>query len=169
VGRSSGRIAHALGLPRAEVTRIRMAAPLHDVGKIGIPDSILLSTKKLSKKDREIMQGHCRIGAALLTSPDVPLLGLAADIALTHHECWSGGGYPQGLEGEEIPLAGRIVAIADTFDALTHARPYKKAWPVDEALSEIRRLSGVAFDPEVVDVFDDLVRSADLAAATAEA
>ncbi len=169
VGRLSGRIAQALGLPRDEARRIRMAAPLHDVGKIGIPDSILLSTKRLSKSDREVMKGHCQIGAALLFSPDVALLGLAADIALTHHECWDGSGYPKGLTGAETPLAGRIVSVADTFDALTHIRPYKKAWPADEALREIRRLSGVSFDPDVVAAFERLTRETDVTSVTVEA
>ena len=161
VGRSSGRIAQALGLLPHEVVRIRMAAPLHDVGKIGIPDSILLSPGRLSVAEYEVMKGHCEIGAALLASADVPLLALAADIALTHHECWDGSGYPKGLTGPETPLAGRIVAVADTFDALTHARPYKKAWGAGTALEEIKRLSGVAFDPDVVGVFEELVKGAE--------
>ncbi|MEX2049260.1 MAG: HD domain-containing phosphohydrolase [Gemmatimonadota bacterium] len=156
VGRSAGRIAQALGLQRDDVVRIRLAAPLHDVGKIGIPDSILLSTGRLSPSDFEVMKGHCAIGAALLSSPDVPLLQLAAEIAMSHHECWNGSGYPHGLAGEDVPLPGRIVAVADTYDALTHARPYKEAWSTDAALAEIRRLSGVSFDPDVVTVFEGL-------------
>jgi putative two-component system response regulator len=157
VGQASGRIAKALGLPRRLVTRIRMAAPLHDVGKIGIPDSILLSASRLSKSDFEIMKTHCAIGADLLASPDVPVLELAAEIALSHHECWDGSGYPKGVAGTDVPLAGRIVAVADTFDALTHARPYKEAWPVETALEEVRRLSGVTFDPDVVEAFEEVL------------
>jgi putative two-component system response regulator len=153
VGRSAGRIAEALALDPYEVSRIRMAAPLHDVGKIGIPDSILLSSGKLSRADFEVMKTHCSIGADLLSSEDVPLLGLAAEVALTHHEWWDGSGYPAGLSGDAVPLSGRIVAVADTFDALTHSRPYKKAWPVDRAFEELTRLSGQAFDPDVVDAF----------------
>jgi putative two-component system response regulator len=153
VGRSAGRIAEALGLDPHEVSRIRMAAPLHDVGKIGIPDSILLSSGKLSAGDFEVMKTHCTIGAHLLSSEDVPLLGLAAEVALSHHEWWDGSGYPAGLSGDSVPLSGRIVAVADTFDALTHSRPYKKAWPADAAFDELTRLSGRAFDAEVVDAF----------------
>ncbi|MGE0159223.1 MAG: HD domain-containing phosphohydrolase [Gemmatimonadales bacterium] len=153
VGRSAGRIAEALGLDPSEVARIRMAAPLHDVGKIGIPDSILLNAGKLSAADFEVMKTHCTIGADLLSSEDVPLLELAAEVALTHHECWDGSGYPAALAGDDVPLSGRIVAVADTFDALTHARPYKEAWSVERAFDEIDRLSGRSFDPEVVEAF----------------
>ena len=153
VGRSAGRIAEALDLEPSEVKRIRMAAPLHDVGKIGIPDSILLSSGKLSTSDFEVMKTHCSIGADLLASEDVPVLGLAAEVALTHHECWDGSGYPTGISGGEVPLSGRIVAVADTFDALTHSRPYKKAWPAERAFEELTRLSGRSFDPDVVDAF----------------
>ena len=153
VGRSAGRIAEALDLGPSEVSRIRMAAPLHDVGKIGIPDAILLNAGKLSPSDFAVMKTHCLIGADLLASDDVPLLGLAAEIALTHHECWDGSGYPRGLAGDVVPLSGRIVAVADTFDALTHSRPYKEAWPVERAFDEIERLSGRSFDPNVVEAF----------------
>ena len=159
VGRSSAAIARALGLSASEVRRLEMAAPLHDVGKIGIPDSILLSVSKLSEEEFEVMKTHCVIGADLLASEDVPLLGLAAEIALSHHECWDGSGYPNGLAGTDIPLPGRIVAVADTFDALTHARPYKKAWPVEGALDELRRLRGVAFDPDVLEAFEGTLRA----------
>jgi putative two-component system response regulator len=154
VGRSAGEIAGILGLPSDEVARIRMAAPLHDVGKIGIPDSILLSKERLSREDFDVMKTHCAIGADLLASEDVPLLWLAAEIALSHHECWDGSGYPSGLVGGAIPLCGRIVAVADTFDALTHSRPYKKAWLVDDAMEELARLRGISFDPDVVDAFE---------------
>jgi putative two-component system response regulator len=160
VGRSSAAIARTLGLTSTEVHWIEMAAPLHDVGKIGIPDSILLSADKLSAAEFELMKTHCVIGADLLASEDVPLLGLAAEIALSHHECWDGSGYPNGLAGSDIPLAGRIVAVADTFDALTHARPYKQAWPIEGAIEELQRLRGEAFDPEVIDAFEETVRGA---------
>lgn len=160
VGATSGRIARAIGLDAATSTGIEMAAPLHDVGKIGIPDAILLSNATLTAAEFEVMKTHCVIGADLLSSPDVPLLQLASEIALSHHERWDGAGYPRGLAGEEIPLAGRIVAVADTFDALTHSRPYKKAWSCQEALDELRRLSGAAFDAEIVEVFESsLARS----------
>jgi putative two-component system response regulator len=157
VGHASSQIAAALGLSRTFVNRIRMAAPLHDVGKIGIPDSILLSPERLSRAEFEVMKTHCVIGADLLASPNVPILEMAAEVALSHHERWDGSGYPRGLEGEDVPLTGRIVAVADTFDALTHARPYKAAWSTEEALAEVRRLSGMAFDPEVVSAFEDVV------------
>jgi putative two-component system response regulator len=157
VGQASSQVAEALGLSRTFVNRIRMAAQLHDVGKIGIPDSILLSAERLSRADFEVMKTHCVIGADLLASPDVPILAMAAEIAMSHHERWDGNGYPHGLEGEDVPLTGRIVAVADTFDALTHARPYKAAWSTEEALAEVRRLSGVAFDPEVVSAFENVV------------
>lgn len=157
VGRMSGRIAEALGLAPQLAARIQMAAPLHDVGKIGIPDAILLNASKLSQEDFEIMKTHCVIGADLLASPEVPLLALAAEIAWTHHEGWDGSGYPRGLTGVDVPLPGRIVAVADTFDALTHARPYKPAWPVEEAIAELRRLSGRAYDPDVVEAFESVV------------
>jgi putative two-component system response regulator len=160
VGRSSAAIARALGLPSHEVQWIEMAAPLHDVGKIGIPDSILLSADKLSPPEFELMKTHCLIGADLLASEDVPLLELAAEIALSHHECWDGSGYPNALAGSDIPLAGRIVSVADTFDALTHARPYKQAWPIEQAIDELERLRGTAFDPDVIDAFEETLRGA---------
>lgn len=159
VGRSAARIAEALGMTASEVTSIRIAAPLHDVGKIGVPDSILLSTGRLTEEEFEIMKTHCVIGAELLSSEDVPLLDLAAEIALSHHERWDGAGYPNGLAAAGIPLSGRIVAVADAFDALTTARPYKQAWSFDEAMGEVTDLSGVAYDPEVVEAFVDVMRS----------
>ncbi|HUF75009.1 MAG TPA: HD domain-containing phosphohydrolase [Longimicrobiales bacterium] len=157
VGLAAARIAKALGLSTNFVSRIRMAAPLHDVGKIGIPDSILLSANRLSKPDFEVMKTHCVIGADLLASPEVPILEMAAEIALSHHECWDGSGYPNGIDGDDVPLSGRIVAVADTFDALTHARPYKAAWSTEDALEEVRRLCGVTFDPEIVAAFEDVL------------
>ncbi len=105
------------------------------------------------------MKGHCVIGADLLASDDVPLLNLAAEIALSHHERWDGAGYPLRQRGEEIPLSGRIVAVADTFDALTHARPYKRAWSVGDAVAEIEALAGKAFDPDVVAAFGEVLAS----------
>lgn len=163
VGTSAARIGQALGLRGAEVTHLRMAAPLHDVGKIGIPDAILLSKERLSTAEFEIMKTHCSIGADLLSSPDVPLLGVAAEIAMSHHERWDGTGYPLGLVGRDIPLAGRIVAVADMFDALTHARPYKEAWSAEAALAEVTKLSSAAFDPAVVTAFQSTIESARLA------
>lgn len=156
VGRSAARIARALGMTGREVAGIRMAAPLHDVGKIGIPDAILLSADRLSDAEFEVMKTHCSIGADLLSSEDVPLLDLAAEIALSHHERWDGDGYPGGLSGEDIPLSGRIVAVADTFDALTHTRPYKRAWTVEAAAELLERDAGAHFDPDVVEAFREV-------------
>jgi putative two-component system response regulator len=158
VGRSSGIIAAAMGLDPERVESFRMAAPLHDVGKIGIPDSILLSCERLTPEQVGIMRTHCAIGHALLSGTGVPLLDLAAEIAISHHERWDGGGYPNGLAGEDIPLSGRIVALADTYDALTSIRPYKEAWSQAEALEEIEANAGLQYDPRVVEVFLGVMR-----------
>lgn len=153
VGHTSARIARALGLDDELIETIRLAAPLHDLGKIGIPDSILLSSNRLTPEQLVVMRSHTLIGCNLLAGTDVPLLELAAEIALTHHERWDGLGYPRGLGGEQIPLSGRIVAVADTWDALTSARPYKRAWTRDEALAEIEANVTLQFDVRVVDAF----------------
>lgn len=153
VGRASALIARRLGLDDGFVEMIRLAAPLHDLGKIAIPDAILLSQGQLTPSEFEVMKTHCEIGADLLSGSDVPLLRMAAEIASSHHERWDGSGYPKGLAGESIPLAGRIVAVADTFDALRYPRPYKTAWPLSEALDEIERGAGTRFDPRVVEAF----------------
>ncbi len=157
VGESAGAAARALGLDEECVERIRRAAPLHDVGKIGIPDSILLSPSRLAPHEFEIMKTHTTIGGDLLAGSDSALLQTAEAIARTHHERWDGGGYPVGLAGDDIPLEGRIVAVVDTFDALTHSRPYKRAWSVEEALAEIRAHGGTHYDPDVVDAFTGMV------------
>lgn len=130
------------------------ASPMHDVGKIGIPDKILLKPGRLDQAQWEIMKTHTTIGAELLGGDDSELLVMARSIALTHHEKWDGSGYPAGLSGEEIPQAGRIVAVADVFDALTSIRPYKKAWPLDEAVDYIRDNAGTHFDPAIVAQFE---------------
>jgi putative two-component system response regulator len=153
VGQISGMIAHVLGLPAAEVELIRQAAPLHDVGKIGIPDSILLKRGKLTAEEFEVMKKHTTIGAKMLANGHSDLIQMAECIALMHHERWDGTGYPGKLRGEDIPLVGRIVTVADVFDALTHERPYKTAWPVEEALAEIERQRGQQFDPRVAEAF----------------
>lgn len=152
VGKISARIAKALGMPPADVELIRRASPLHDVGKIAIPDAILLKPGKLTPEEFEQMKTHTALGAKMLSGGRFPLLQMAEEIALTHHEHWDGKGY-LGLEGESIPIAGRIVAVADVFDALTHERPYKKAWSLQEALEEIERQSGRQFDPPIVEAF----------------
>lgn len=153
VGQMSSMIADVLGLPDAEVGLIRRAAPLHDVGKIGIPDSILLKPGKLTDEEFEVMKRHTTIGARMLANGHSDLTQMAETIALMHHERWDGTGYPGNLRGEEIPLVGRIVSVADVFDALTHERPYKAAWPEEAALAEIERQSGRQFDPRVVEAF----------------
>jgi putative two-component system response regulator len=152
VGQMSAQIAQALGLSGREVELIRRAAPLHDVGKIAIPDSILLKPSKLTSQEFELMKTHTRLGAKMLSGGRFSLLQWAEEIALTHHERWDGTGYI-GLRGESIPMTGRIVTVADVFDALTNERPYKKAWSYDEAIEEIQRQSGRQFDPLVVEAF----------------
>ncbi len=153
VGHVAARIALGLELPAGQVTLLRQAAPLHDVGKLAIPDRILLKPGKLTRAEYDVMKTHAELGSRLLSSGSSPVLQMAAVIAATHHERWDGAGYPKGLAREEIPLVGRIVAVADVFDALIHDRPYKAAWPVERALEEIARSSGTQFDPRVVVAF----------------
>jgi PAS domain S-box-containing protein len=169
VGAIVAEIAAELGLGHEQVALLREASPLHDVGKLAISDTILLKPGKLTELEYEVMKTHAARGACLLATADAPVLQLAADIAASHHERWDGGGYPSGLAGEEIPLAGRIVAVADVFDALTHDRPYKDAWPLERALEEIRRGAGSQFDPAVVDAFLAVHAPRELAAATVPA
>jgi putative two-component system response regulator len=145
-------MARAVGLPEDAVEMLQRASPMHDVGKIGIPDRVLLKPGKLDAGEWAVMQTHAAIGADLLGGSRSPLIQMAAEIALTHHEKWDGTGYPRGLRGEEIPLVGRICALCDVFDALTSERPYKRAWSVDEAMAEIERGVGRHFDPQLVSV-----------------
>lgn len=156
VGDLAADIALRLGLPTDEVRILRSTAPLHDVGKIGIPDSILLKPGPLSPAEREIMQKHVTIGAKLLADSPWPLLKHAREISLHHHEWWDGTGYPFGLEGEQIPVGARIVAVADVYDALSHDRAYRPAWPIGRVLDEIRSRSGTQFDPRVVETMFEL-------------
>lgn len=150
-------IALALGLPESEAELLFNAAALHDTGKIGIPDSILFKPGRLDDDEMKIIRTHCEIGHRIIGSHPNYLLKSAAAIALTHHERWDGTGYPQGLKQGDIPLFGRIVAVADVFDALTCERPYKKAWSVDEAVKEIARCRELHFDPRIVDVFMSII------------
>ena len=150
VGTTAAGLARELGLPEEEVELIRRTAPLHDVGKIGISDSILLKPGRLTPAEFEVVQNHSRIGAEILRGGRSPLVQLAATISLTHHERWDGQGYPAGLRGEAIPLVGRIVAVADVLDALTSERPYKRIWSSEAALAEITAQAGHQFDPQVV-------------------
>lgn len=146
-------IALDAGLPEDEADLILNAAPMHDIGKIGIPDGILQKPGKLDKEEWEIMQTHCGIGYKIIGEHTSKLLISAALAALAHHEKWDGTGYPGGIAGKDIPVIGRIVAIADVFDALTSERPYKKAWPVDQALDLIKKESGRHFDPDLASGF----------------
>jgi len=146
-------LAEHIGLSKDECELILNASPMHDIGKLGIPDSILLKPGKLTQEEFTVMKTHTTIGARLLENARSPITETAQIIALSHHEKWDGSGYPNGLSGEDIPLVGRIVAITDVFDALTSVRPYKPAWPIDEAIREIERSSGAHFDPEIVTHF----------------
>ncbi|HEY3474214.1 MAG TPA: HD domain-containing phosphohydrolase [Anaerolineales bacterium] len=152
VGDTAAQIAQALGWAAKDVELMRRAAPLHDVGKIAISDSILLKPGPLMPVELERMKMHTQLGAKILSGGRFPLLRLAEQIALTHHERWDGSGY-LGLCHDNIPMAGRIVAVADVFDALISERPYKKAWPLKEAINEIEAQSGRQFDPRVVEAF----------------
>lgn len=149
----SALIARCLGLDAAEVERIRICTPMHDIGKIGIPDRVLLKPGRLTPEEWRIMKTHTVIGAEILTKGSSPYMKMGAVIALSHHEKWDGSGYPGGLSGERIPLPGRICAIADVFDALTSKRPYKEAFSVEKSLAIMAEGRGSHFDPEIWDVF----------------
>jgi putative two-component system response regulator len=156
VGYLSAALAAQVGLEPYMVTVIGEAAPLHDLGKIGIPDAILLKPGPLTDEEFAAMKKHSEIGAQIMSNSPSPLFQIAAEIALSHHERWDGSGYPRGLAGDAIPLPGRIVALADAFDAMSHERPYKKAMPYDEAIAEIDHCAGGHFDPAIVEAFHRL-------------
>jgi putative nucleotidyltransferase with HDIG domain len=156
IGRTAALLAAELGLDETTCEHLRSAAPLHDIGKLSTPDAVLLKPGRLTAEEMATMRRHAEAGAQILSGSESGVLRLAEEIARTHHERWDGHGYPYGLSGDDIPLSGRIVAVADVFDALTHARPYKPAWPVAEALAEIRRGCGSHFDPAVVAAFERL-------------
>ncbi len=156
VGHLAGRMGAPLGLKRHAIDLLRRAAPLHDIGKIAIPDEILLKPGKLDPYEFEVVKTHTIVGAQVLAAGDSSLVRTAATIARSHHERWDGGGYPDGLEGDAIPLVARIVQVADVFDILTHERPHKDAWSFEQAAEEIRRNAGSQFDPGAVAVFDEL-------------
>ena len=147
------RLALAVGVPAAEAELIRHASVLHDIGKLSVPDSILLKRGELDVEERDLMRGHAIAGAAILRDSPSPLLQLGEVIARTHHERWDGFGYPAGLRGEEIPLPGRIAAVCDVFDALVAERPYKRGWSIDEAITELLSERGRHFDPALVEAF----------------
>lgn len=162
VGLLAEAIAAGLGLSPQEREMIRLAAPLHDIGKIAIPDHILLKPGRFEPEEFERMKAHSALGAGILEGSSFEVLKLAETIARSHHEKWDGTGYPQGLKGEEIPLAARIVALADFYDALMHERPYKKAWTVQETMDELERQRGKHFDPQIVDTFKTWAQQAGL-------
>jgi putative two-component system response regulator len=153
VGKLASLLAHEFGCDDDTCFMIEMAARLHDVGKIGVPDAILLKPDRLNAAEQEVMRSHSTVGAELLSRSNIPHMQMAEEIARHHHEWWDGSGYPSRLSGSAIPLAARITALADVFDALTHKRPYKPAWPVDDALAEMERLKGRQFEPELADLF----------------
>ncbi len=157
IGLYSALIAQELGWEPQRVADMRLAAPMHDVGKIGIPDSILRKPGGLKRDEFEIMKTHTTIGGKILDDPDVPLLRLAKEIALTHHEKWNGAGYPEGLSGEAIPESGRITAVVDVYDALVYDRVYRPAIPEEKALSMVREGRGTHFDPRILDCFFSLL------------
>lgn len=146
-------LALAYGFSESLAEELLHAAPMHDLGKIGIPDEIMLKPGKLTATEFEIMKTHPLIGAEIIGECDSSLLSLAKEVALNHHEKWDGTGYPHGLKGEQIPIAARIVALADVFDALTTKRPYKEAWPLDKTLEYLKEQSGHHFEPKLVSLF----------------
>ena len=146
-------LALEFGMGEQQAELLRQAAPMHDVGKIGIPDAILLKPGRLTPDEFDHMKQHAAIGAQILTNSSSPLLQLAHKLAIEHHEKWDGSGYPNGLKGEQISVEGRIVAIADVFDALTSKRPYKEAWGVEEALEHMQAQAGKHFDPHLINLF----------------
>lgn len=147
----SGRIALEMGMDAGFAEQLVHAAPMHDIGKIGIPDQVLLKPGKLDEEELATMRTHPQLGADILDKSTSPLIKLAYTVALYHHEKWDGTGYPYGLKGEDIPIEARIVAIADVFDALLSKRPYKEAWPIDKVVEEIKSQSNRHFDPAVVE------------------
>jgi putative two-component system response regulator len=145
-------LALGIGMSENQAELLHQAAPMHDVGKIGIPDAILLKPGKLSEQEFEHMKEHALIGAKILANSSSPLLQLAHTLAIEHHEKWDGTGYPYGLKGDEISIEGRIVAVADVFDALTSKRPYKDAWSVEKAVAHMKDQAGSHFDPAIIDL-----------------
>jgi putative two-component system response regulator len=150
-------LAKAAGLSDELADIILYTAPMHDIGKIGIPDRVLLKPGKLDAEEWEIMQSHVTIGGEILSGSDSELMVTARNIALSHHEKWDGSGYPNGTSGEDIPIEGRICAICDVFDALTSERPYKEAWPLEKAINLIREESGRHFDPTLTILFENIL------------
>ena len=156
VGDVAARLARNLGHDDRTVWLVRQAAPLHDLGKIAVPDNILLKPGRLTNEEFEVVKTHAVLGARVLAGGESDLLQTAERVARTHHERWDGTGYPDGLAGHGIPIEGRLVHVADVFDVLMHERPYKESWTVEAAPEEIRSGAGTQFDPEVVAAFDGL-------------
>jgi len=163
VGHLTARLGRAVGLPDGDVDTLALAAPLHDIGKIGIPDAILRKCGPLDDDERRTMEEHTRIGSNILSGSSFDVLETAEEIALRHHERWDGTGYPDGLGGSDIPLSGRIVAVADAFDCMTHARPYRRAQSEREALREVLACAGTHFDPVVARALVELGNAGELA------
>jgi putative two-component system response regulator len=157
VGKLASLVAERFGWSVEACRSIEVAARLHDIGKISLPDRVLLASETLVSAERRLVNAHAALGAELLSQSNLPQLRMAEEIARCHHECWDGSGYPSGLVAKRIPIHARIVALADVFDALTHGRPYAEAWPLDRALEEIRQRRGTQFDPDLSDVFLRLV------------
>jgi putative two-component system response regulator len=157
VGQLSSQLAEAIGWTGEDAGLLRRAAALHDIGKMGIPDALLRKPGALSEGELRVMKTHTSIGARILGESHVPLLQLAETVALTHHERWDGSGYPRGLRGNDIPVAGRIVAVADTFDAITNDRPYRPARPVNVALAELRSFAGIHYETRLIDALERIV------------
>jgi putative two-component system response regulator len=155
IGMFSAILAESLGHPKSFVDDIRIASPMHDVGKIGVPDHILLKPGKLTLEEFEIIKKHTEIGAGILGDSDIPLLQFASSIALSHHERWNGAGYPQGLAGEDIPEAARIVAIVDEYDALSYDRVYRDAYSHDKVIEIMQQVSSAHFEPRIFECFMD--------------
>jgi putative two-component system response regulator len=153
VSRYCALVAGALGLPARECELLRLASPLHDIGKIAVPDHVLRKPGGLTQQERRLIESHAELGHQMLAGSEEPLLELAATLALTHHERYDGSGYPRGLAGESIPLVGRIIAVADVFDALASDRVYRRAMPLEQVLAQLRDGRGSQFDPRVLDAF----------------
>lgn len=155
VTRYACEIGRLAGLSEARLLEIFYATPLHDVGKIGVPIDLLNKPGALTAPEMEIIKQHTVLGHRILDGSDWPVMQCAASVALSHHECWDGGGYPHGLAGARIPLDARIVAVADVYDALISRRSYKPAWEEDRVMTEMRQMRGIKFDPEILDLFVD--------------
>ncbi|HEY4318921.1 MAG TPA: HD domain-containing phosphohydrolase [Herbaspirillum sp.] len=153
----AGALARGFGWDADASARLELAAPMHDTGKLGIPQSILRKPDALTRDEWNIMKTHPQIGYEILRMSDAPVFQLAAEIALRHHEKWDGSGYPDNLSGTDIPESARIVALADVFDALSMKRPYKNAWPVEKILAHVRSSKGTHFDPDMVGVFEKIL------------